>query len=288
MSAPREEGVRATLSRHGLHARRDLGQNFLRDEAVARRLVQHAAVSEADAVIEIGPGLGVLTRALAERARRVVAIEIDSGLVRALREDAALPSQVELLHADALEVDLRALAVRCGAPVRVVANLPYAISSLLLRRLLDLRDVLVDWSVMLQREMAERVQAPVGTRDYGSLAVLHALAVRADRGVEVGPTAFFPVPKVSSRFVRLVPRTDSPLGSVASGELARVERVARAAFGQRRKTIANALRAGLGPTLGNDAIAAALAEAGIEPRARAESQPPDRFLALARALLPGA
>jgi len=283
MSGAREEGVRDTLSRHGLHASRERGQNFLRDDAVAERLVRHAGVSDADAVIEIGPGLGVLTRALAARARAVTAIEIDAGLVRALRADAALPPAVSLLHADALEVDLRGLAERLGRPVRVVANLPYAISSRLLRRLLDLADVLADWSVMLQREMAERVVAPPGTRDYGSLAVLHALRVRAAGSLEIGPGAFFPVPRVASRFLRLVPIA----AALAPGELEAVERVARAAFGQRRKTIANALRAGLRPGVEPEALAAALAAAGIDPRTRAEAQPPERFLALARAL-PGA
>jgi len=272
--------VRAVLERHGLAARRDLGQNFLVDPSVAERLVTHAGVEPGDLVIEIGPGLGLLTRALAARAARVVAIEVDAGLVRALREEGVLPPNVELQHADALTVDVAAIAREAGRPARVVANLPYAISSLLLRALLDARDVLVDWSVMLQREVALRVQAAPGTRDYGSLAVLHHLCVRASRGIDLAPHCFFPAPRVSSRFFRLTPRSDSPL---APGELERVERVARAAFGQRRKTLANALRGGLGGTLPTARIDAAIAGLGLDPRVRAEVLAPETFVALARA-----
>jgi len=276
--------VRAALERHGLAARRDLGQNFLADPAVAERLVTHAGVGSGDLVIEIGPGLGLLTRALAARAARVVAIEIDAGLVRFLRAEGALPPNVELRHADALEVDLAALAREAKGPARVVANLPYAISSPLLRALLDAREALADWSVMLQREVAERVQAGPGSRDYGSLAVLHRLTVHASRGVDLSPHAFFPAPRVASRFFRLTPRDDAPL---AAGELPQVERVARAAFGQRRKTLANALRGGLGALVPASRIDAAIAGLGLDPRVRAEALEPEVFVALARALAAG-
>ena len=177
--------VRAVLARHRLLARRDLGQNFLVDDAMAARLVELAGVEAGETVIEIGAGLGTLTRALAARAARVIAIEIDAGLVRALRAERLLPDNVELLHADALALDLAALV---SGPARLVGNLPYSVASPLLRRLLDLRGVLTDWSVMLQREVAARVLAAEGSRDYGSLAVLHALTVagREARGARAG------------------------------------------------------------------------------------------------------
>ena len=129
---------------------------------MAERLAVAAGVRSGDAVIEVGTGLGVLTSALAARADDVVTIEIDSGLVAALRADEALAANVELIHADALDLDLRALVTRLGAPgrpVRVVANLPYSAATPMLRRLLDLRDVLTDWAVMLQREVARRLVA---------------------------------------------------------------------------------------------------------------------------------
>ena len=204
--------VRDFLSRHGLAASRDLGQNFLVDDALAERLVARAGVAEGDAVIEIGTGLGILTRALAARARRVATLEVDAGLVRALRAEAVLPENVALRHADALDVDLAALARELGAPVRLVANLPYSVSAPLLRRLLDLRGDLVDWSVMIQRDVAERLVARPGSRDYGSLAILHAVTVDVSRESELGPRCFHPVPRVHSSFVRIRPLAAPPLG----------------------------------------------------------------------------
>jgi 16S rRNA (adenine1518-N6/adenine1519-N6)-dimethyltransferase len=165
--------------------------------------------------------------------------------------------------------------------VRVVANLPYSISAPLLRRLLDLRARLSDWSVMLQREVAARLLAAPGSRDYGSLAVLHRLCVDLGKELVLAPGCFFPVPRVRSTFVRMRPRPDAP----GAGELADIERVIRAAFAQRRKTLVNSLRgAPLEGLPSAEALGAVLASVGIPPRARAESVPPERFLALARAL----
>lgn len=272
--------VRSLLERHGLHANRDLGQNFLVDPQVAERLVAEAGVGPADRVIEIGAGLGVLTRALAARAKRVVAIEIDSGLVRALAAEGELPDNVELLHADALELDLSALARAGSGPVRVVANLPYSVSSPLLRRLLEARAHLVDWSVLLQREVARRLLAQPATRDYGSLTVLHQLLVEIRRGIELAPGCFFPVPRVVSQVVHLAPRAD-PL--VAADELEAVERFVRAAFAQRRKTLANAL--GASGLVGDASrVQGVLHSAGLDPRIRAEALDARQLLALARAL----
>ena len=266
--------VRDLLARHGLAPSRDRGQNFLVDERVAADLVERAGVLPDDSVIEVGTGLGILTRALAQRARAVLTIEVDAGLVRALRAEALLPANAELRHADALAVDWPAL-VRERAATRVVANLPYAISAPLLRSFLDLRDLLRDWSVMIQRDVADRLLAGPGSRAYSSLSVLHRLCVVLRRERDLAPGLFFPVPNVRSSFVRATPRADAPL---AAAELAQVETVVRAAFGQRRKTLANALRgAGLLDP------AAACAAAGIDPRARAETLAPDAFLALARA-----
>lgn len=273
--------VRAFLARHGLAANRELGQNFLLDDALAARLVTLSGVEPEEIVIEIGTGLGVMTRALAARARRVVSFEIDAGLVRALREEALLPANVELRHEDALAVDIGALAVSLGGPVRLVGNLPYSISSPLLRRLLDARDRLRGWSVMLQRELGARLVAEPGSRDYGSLTVLHRLTVRVERVMDLRPGCFFPAPRVLSSFLCLTPREDATLDAAA---LAQVERVVRAAFGARRKTLANALRGGLGDDADPARIRVALASAGLAPGVRAERVEPARFLALAQAL----
>jgi len=274
--------VKSFLARHGLLARRDLGQNFLVDETLAARLVELSGVEPGDRVIEIGTGLGVLTRALAKCAQHVVTIEIDSGIVRALRADAALPDNVELVHADALEFDLAECVGARAGPVRLVANLPYNVSAPLLRRCLDLRDRLEDWSVMLQSEVATRLLARPGSRDYGSFSVLHGLTVAFSKAMELSPNCFFPVPKVDSTFVRITP-LDTPL--VDDGELRQVEQVVRAAFAKRRKTLVNSLRAGtFGTEHSSDDLKAALSRCAIEPLARAESLSPEQLLALAREL----
>ncbi len=270
--------VRAFLARHSLVARRDLGQNYLCDVGLAQRLVGLAGVEPGDTVLEIGTGLGILTRALAERAARVVTLEVDAGLVRALRAESLLPSNVELLHADALAADLLGLAAAAGAPVRLVANLPYSISGPLLRKLLDLHESLVDWSVMLQAEVGARLVAEPNTKDYGSLTVLHRLLVEVKREMKLSGGCFFPPPKVDSVFLRMRPLAQPAL---ALGELPELERFVRAAFGQRRKTLANALR---GAGLDTRALGQQLDALGLDPRARAESLAPAELLALSRAL----
>ncbi len=274
--------VRRLLDRHGLAPSRERGQNFLVDAELAERLVVCAGVEPGDRVVEIGTGLGVLTRALVARGARVWSLEVDAGLVRALRAEALLPEGVELIHGDALRLDLAALVRRAGAPARLVANLPYSISGPLLRRLLDLRALLVDWSVMLQEEVARRVLARAGSRDYGSLAVLHQLCVDVSRTLGVGPERFHPQPKIRSVFLRMRPRTPGP----EQTELEAVERVVRAAFSKRRKTLANALRdAGGGAGWDAECVRAALERSGIAPGERAERVEAERFRVLARALV---
>ena len=274
--------VRAFLQAHGLAARRDLGQNFLHDERVAEKLVRIAAVEPGDRVIEIGTGLGTLTRALAARAGRVITVEVDAGIVRALRREALLPANVELIHGDALDLDLDRLTGEAHGPVRVVGNLPYAVASPLLRRLLDWRERLVSWSVMVQKEVAARLLATTGAREYGSLTVLHQLVATVKIGLDLHPRCFYPVPRVTSTFLHLTPRSEV---SLAAGELRMVEGVVRAAFAHRRKTIVNSLRtAAAGSPLPHERIAETLAGHGIDRRARAQSLSPEQWLAIARAL----
>jgi 16S rRNA (adenine1518-N6/adenine1519-N6)-dimethyltransferase len=276
--------VRGFLDRHGLLARKDLGQNFLVDDHMAEGLAQLAGVEAGDCVIEVGTGTGVLTRALAARAERVISLDVDAGLVRALRAEAVLPANVELIHQDVLSADLAAIADSFGepaAPVRLVSNLPYSISGPMLRKLLDLRHRLADWSLMLQREVAERLLAGPGSKAYGSLSVLHALCVRTQREMELQPRCFFPEPQVRSLFLRLIPLADSKL---MPGELPRLERVVRAAFSKRRKTLVNALRSAGGNAWSADDLRAALGRLGLDERVRGEALTPEQFLDLCRIL----
>ena len=279
--------LRELLEANGLHLSRDLGQNFLVDADFAGELARRAGASAEDFVIEVGTGLGVLTRALAARVARVRTVEIDSGLVRVLEAERLLPANVELVHGDARRIDWAAWIAEAGRPVRVIANLPYSVATPLLREFLEHRAGLADWSVMIQSEVAARMKAETGERDYGSLSVLHRLTADVEVIAQLGPERFFPRPKVESSFVRVWPRRPGPL---AEGELARVEQLARAAFGQRRKVITNGLArlaerrfAGLGKEAQREALESVLRTAGIDPRLRPERVEPEAWLALARA-----
>jgi 16S rRNA (adenine1518-N6/adenine1519-N6)-dimethyltransferase len=212
---------------------RRLGQHFLRAASV-ERLVRLIAPLPDDVFLEIGPGTGALTFPLAARCRRVVAVEIDPALAGRLRERA--PGNVEVVTADALRVDLGALV---PSRVRVAGNLPYYVSSPLLRRILALRGHAHDAHVMLQDEVARRVAAAPGSRDYGVLSVLAGLWAEADVPLRFPPGAFIPPPKVDSALLRLRFRP-RPLAEVGSVEA--FERVVTAAFAQRRKTLENNLR----------------------------------------------
>jgi len=274
--------ARAFLERHGLAPSRELGQNFLCDDAQAEKLVRLAEVGEADGVLEIGTGLGILTRALAHRARAVTTIEVDAGLVRALTAEAVLPANARLVHADALAVDLAAEVASLaegGAPVRIVANLPYSVATPLMRRFLDLAPQLTGWAVMIQREVALRIGAQPGTRDYGSFAVLHQLVARVKLGLALNPQCFYPAPRVVSSFVLLTPH---PQAALRPGELEAVERLVRAAFAHRRKTLVNSLRqhGEIDPA----PVAAWLARTRVDERTRAEALGPAQWRSLAREL----
>ncbi len=208
-------------------------------------------------------------------------MEVDAGLVRALRADRVLPEAVELVHADARSLDWPARLAEEPPPRRVVANLPYSVATPLLRRLLDHRDLLAGWSVLVQRELARRLLAAPGSRDYGSLAVLHQLAVHVENALDLAPGGFYPVPRVVSSFVNVTPRSDRSLPPDALGE---VERIVRAAFAHRRKTLLNSLREVGAVGAEPEALAEVLARHGVSPRARAEDVSAETWLLLARAL----
>lgn len=290
--------ARAFLQRHGLAPHRERGQNFLWDEQLAAKLVRLAGVRAEDAVLEVGTGLGILTRALAARARRVATLEVDAGLVRALRAESALPREVKLHHADALEQDLAGLAAKLGPPVRVVANLPFSAAAPLLRVFLGMAPLLEGWGVTVQREMAARIGAAPGERGYGSLAVLHAWLARPGPRQDLHPRCFYPVPRVTSTFLTLSPRrppAESALshraapsaahstGPPRADELPRLEALLRAGFAHRRKTLANSLShaAGLNPSQ----VRHHLIQHGLPPAARAQQLSPPAWLSLARTLL---
>jgi len=262
-----------------VRARKRFGQHFLEPAWVAK-LVSIVGPQADETFLEIGPGRGALTAALAPRVARLVAVEIDRDLAAALPE--RLPRPVRIVEGDFLDTDIAALLKGERLPARVAGNLPYNVATPILARLLDAAEggrVLADAVVMLQKEVADRVVARPGTADYGPLAVATALDADAEMVLTLPPGAFRPPPRVTSAVVRL--RFRPP--AVEVGDRAVFARLVRGAFQQRRKTILNAL----GPpaeTLGRRA-ADLLARAGVDPQIRPGDLPFEAYAALSRAVL---
>jgi len=270
-----ETEVRALLKGYGLHPIKGLGQNFLVDRRVLRRIVEAAELEPTDLVLEVGPGLGTLTRALAERAGRVIAVELDERLVEILSHTLADYPNVEIVHGDILELDLAKLVgykmqdARCKAPsapctYKVVANLPYYITSAILRHLLEVEAKPQLMVVTVQREVAQRLVA--GPGQMSLLAVSVQFYGKPQIVARVPARAFYPSPQVSSAVVRIDVRESPPF------EVEDVDRffaVVRAGFSQRRKQLRNSLSQGLGIPV--EEVVEALRRCGIYERRRAQS-----------------
>jgi 16S rRNA (adenine1518-N6/adenine1519-N6)-dimethyltransferase len=254
--------------------RKRLGQHFLIDPNIVRKIVALAALRPEETVLEIGPGRGILTKALAAEAGAVIAIEVDPVLHAYLAGTLGGCPNVDLRLGDALAFEYREVPPRTV----VVANLPYNVSTPLLAKLLEARARFDRLILMLQTEVAQRLASPPGSREYGSLSVLAQHAAEVALAFQVSPSCFRPRPKVGSTVVTLVPRQEPRWEARAEAAFGRL---VRAAFAHRRKTIANSLRdEGLPP----DRIAAALARAGIAPSRRAETLGLREFGALTAAL----
>ena len=248
---------------------RALGQHFLRDDAVAQRIVGLVAPTLRDLVVEIGPGRGALTGHLARSAGRLLALEIDTGLAAALR-DRFLPSPaIEIIEADARRFDFSRLRDRLPDPegrVLAVGNLPYSVGKPILMALVEAGRAIDEMALMLQKEVAERVAAGPGSKAYGALSVLTQVACAVTLAFTVPAGAFTPPPRVDSAVIHLRVRAAPP---VPVADPRRFSVIVRAAFGQRRKNLANALASGLG--LPVDEARVLVAQAGIDPACRAET-----------------
>lgn len=264
--------LRRVVERDGLLARKSLGQHFLFDLNLTGRIAAAAGELSTGTTIEVGPGPGGLTRALlAHGARAVIAVERDRRFLPALEEIAGrYPGRLSVLEADALDIEAHALG---DAPRRIVANLPYNVGTKLLVGWLARPEAFESVTVMLQKEVVERIVAPPASEAYGRLAVAAQWRWSPRRLFDVPASAFVPPPRVASAVVRLVPR-EAPL---APAEPAMLERIVAAAFGQRRKMLRSALRA-----LGQDPVPR-LAAAGLDGDRRAETLSIEEFCALARA-----
>jgi 16S rRNA (adenine1518-N6/adenine1519-N6)-dimethyltransferase len=247
-----------------------LGQNFLADPNLLDAIVRDAELEPADVVLEVGAGEGVLTGRLADAAAHLHAVEIDAGLEPALAPLAALPN-VDLHWGDAMKLDLAALA---PAPTAMVANLPYSVATPLILRTIEQLPSLVRWTVMVQREIADRLRAAPGSRTYGSPSVIAQLACEVELVRRVDPAVFRPRPRVDSAILRL--RRRGPAADPATRDLV------RAAFAHRRKSLARSLEHGRPGSLA--AARKALAELGLAEDSRAEALSPEQFAALSAKL----
>src|SRR5690348_14849132 len=252
--------------------KKSFGQHFLHDRQCIERIVAAIAPRDDDFLVEIGPGEGALTLPLLGAAGKLTAIELDTDLIPALRARAATVGALHVVHADVLKVDFTALAQRLGVPrVRLAGNLPYYISSPILFHCVDHAAAIEDMHFMLQKEVVDRMAADPGSKVYGRLSVMLQLACRVEPLFTVPPGAFRPPPKVDSAVVRLVPLA---LHERHDADPQRLHAIVKAAFAQRRKTLANGLK--------NLLDSAAIASAGIDPKTRAETLAPGDFVRLAK------
>jgi len=252
-------------------ARKRFGQHFLHEPGIIARIVRAIAPKPGERLVEIGPGLGALTAPLLEAAGALTVIELDRDVIPRLRAACADSPGLTIIQADALRVDFTALARELAARgrLRLAGNLPYNISTPLLFHLLEHAAAVQDMHFMLQKEVVRRLCAAPDTEDYGRLTVTVAARAEAAELFTVGPGAFTPPPQVDSAVVRITPRP----APFPIGDLARYDRLVTLAFGQRRKTLHNALRGAVTPE--------GFAAAGIDSRARGETLSPEQFARLA-------
>ncbi len=277
---PHPAAPREALSKHNVRLKHSLGQNFIFDEALLDRLVEAAGVAEADDVLEIGPGSGTLTRCLAARVRRVVAVEIDGALLPVLAETLADYPNAAVVQGDILRTDVAALAAeRFGGRFKLVANLPYYLTTELLTHLLLARLPLDTLAVMVQREVGEKLLALPGEAGYGPLAAYCRYFAEPSMALAVPARCFTPPPKVDSAFMRLDMRAEPP---VACANEAVLLRVIRAAFAMRRKTMVNNLQAAF--SLDKARAQAVMERAGLPANARGEALGLEAFARIADAV----
>ena len=259
--------IRDLLARHGFRFSKSLGQNFIIDPTVCPRMAEECGAGQGVGVLEIGPGIGVLTEQLAQRAEKVVAVELDERLLPVLDETLGSFDNVRVIHGDVLRLDLAKILEEnfFGLKAAVCANLPYYITSPVIMALLESRLPVESITVMVQEEAADRLCAAVGSRDAGAVTVAVNYYAEAEKLFDVPAGSFLPAPKVNSSVIRLTVRPEPP---VALTDEKLFFRVVKSVFAQRRKTAANSVSAGLG--VPKSVVTAALAAIGQPENARAE------------------
>jgi 16S rRNA (adenine1518-N6/adenine1519-N6)-dimethyltransferase len=270
--------IKAQLKKDHVFPKKSLGQHFLVDEDAISKIIEAAEVGPEDIVFEVGAGVGNMTAFLARRAKEVLAVEIDSRLVQIFKRNVPKDAPVKFFLEDVLRFDLEENFSEYGGGVKVVANLPYLISTPLIFRLIEHRHLFSSLTLMLQKEVAERLAAMPGSKAYGGLTVTVGLYADVEPVFELAPQLFYPQPKVASRIVRLN-LLPAPRCAVLNAAVFR--QIVKAAFGQRRKMLGNALK----PLCGPASLDAAelLQETGIDPKRRGETLSIEEFSELANA-----
>ncbi len=271
------------LQKYQFTFQKKFGQNFLIDTSVLERIVAAAQITGEDCVLEIGPGIGTMTQYLAERAREVVAVEIDRNLIPVLQDTLSGYDNVTLVNDDILKVDIRKLVEEKngGRPIRVVANLPYYITTPIIMTLLEGHVPLKSITVMVQKEVAERMQTGPGTKDYGALSLAVQYYAKPEVVANVPPNCFIPRPNVGSAVIHLVRYEEPP---VEVEDEKKMFSLIRASFNQRRKTLANGLSNA--PELGvtREQVTKVLEELGLSPTVRGEALTLEQFAQLSNLL----
>ena len=255
------------------------GQNFLVDERVLSRIIEGAEITKADSVLEIGPGIGTMTEALCEAAGAVKAVEIDKELIPILSETLSPYSNVEVINADIMDLDLKSLFL---GPFKVVANLPYYITTPIVMKLFESGADIESVTVMVQKEVAERMQAKPGGKDYGVLSLSVSYYAEPEIIANVPPNCFIPRPEVSSAVIRLKRRSEPPVAPI-DREL--MFELIRAAFAQRRKKLSNSVANSGGLGFTKEQVAMALSDMGLDPMIRGEKLSLSEFSELSDRLL---
>lgn len=273
----------AVLEKHGFHFQKKYGQNFLIDKNILEKIVDAAEIGKDDVVLEIGPGIGTMTQYLCERAREVIAVEIDDKLIPVLADTLSEYDNVTVIHEDILKVDIRALAEEKngGRPIKVVANLPYYITTPIIMELFESRVPLESVTVMVQKEVAERMKEGPGSKDYGALSLAVAYYAVAEIIAEVPPACFIPRPKVSSMVIRLTCHKEPPV-EVRDEKF--LFSVIRASFQQRRKTLVNGLNNAPWIPVDREEITRCVESLGYGPSVRGEKLTLEEFARLSNLL----
>ena len=265
--------VRNIKATHGFRFSKSLGQNFLTDKDAVDKIVAGAEIGPGDLVIEIGPGMGVITAEAAERAAKVIAIEIDKTLIPVLADTLSAYKNIEIINQDVLKTDINEIIDReGGGPVKIIGNLPYYITTPIIMKLLEERTRAESLIIMTQKEVADRITASPGTKAYGALSVSVQFYCRAQKLIDVGRECFIPAPQVDSTVLKLVFRKEAP---VALRNQKLFFECVRAGFGQRRKTLSNSLKTLQG--VSKEIIRDSLEAAGIDPARRAETLSIEEF-----------